>query len=302
MPTGLHHGGARIAEKTPVFEYVMTEASESFLWRCDDYPWERNVWNIHPEYEIHLVRNAAGVALIGDYIGQFEPGHLSVVGSGLPHDWVTRTAPGERICGRDIVLQFDPERLRRAGALLPELEAVAPFLKRALRGVAFHGETRRQGAALLEAMGAAAGLERLGLFLRLLHLLAGSEEYELLSSENFMPRLDPVSLDRIQRVLAEVCERFTSDLRLADLAATAGMSPSAFSRFFKRNCGNSFTEHISRLRVGRACKLLADSALPVTAICYEIGFTNLSNFNRIFRRLRGMTPSAYRRLARRRIC
>jgi hypothetical protein len=74
----------------------------------DDYPWGRNVWNFHPEYEIHLIRNASGVALVGDHIGPFEPGYLVVVGSGLPHNWVTDTAPGELIAGRDILPQFDP--------------------------------------------------------------------------------------------------------------------------------------------------------------------------------------------------
>ncbi len=84
----------KITETKPVFEHVMTEPSKSFLWRLDDYPWGRNVWNFHPEYEIHLIRNASGVALVGDHIGPFEPGYLAVVGSGLPHDWVTETMSG----------------------------------------------------------------------------------------------------------------------------------------------------------------------------------------------------------------
>ncbi len=60
------------------------------------HPWARNVWNFHPECEIHLIRNASGVALVGDHIGEFGPGYLAVVGSNLPHDWVTPVGPGER--------------------------------------------------------------------------------------------------------------------------------------------------------------------------------------------------------------
>lgn len=293
---------ARIAEKRPVYEYVMTEASRSFLWRCDDYPWERNVWNIHPEYEIHLIRNAAGVALVGDHIGPFEPGYLTIVGSGLPHDWVTATQPGEVIRGRDIVVQFDPERVRRAAGMLPELADVEPFLTLALRGLAFHGETRRQGAEIVEAMGQTHGLDRLALLLRLLHVLATSTEYEVLSSAGFTPNLDPATLDIVQRVLIHVFENFTTDVKLADLADIAGMSESAFSRFFKKNSGNSFTDHLTRLRINQACKLLADSEMSVTDICFEVGYANISNFNRNFRNQRGVTPSAYRRLAQRRVC
>ncbi len=71
---------------TPVFEHVVTEASDSFLWRQDEHPCERNGWNVHPEIEIHLITNAAGTTLVGDHIGRFEPGHPTVIGSNLPHD------------------------------------------------------------------------------------------------------------------------------------------------------------------------------------------------------------------------
>ena len=54
------------------------------------------------------------------------------------------------------------------------------------------------------------------------------------------------------------------------------------------------------LRLGDACKLLSSSNMSVTDICYEVGYANVSNFNRTFLRLRGLTPSAYRRLARNR--
>lgn len=289
-----------VRDRAPVVEHVVTGEAESFLWRRDDYPWERNVWNIHPEYEIHLVRNASGIALVGDHIERFEPGHLTIVGSYLPHDWVTSLGPGERIPGRDIVLQFDASRIRQAAAVLPECGALDPFLRLALRGLAFHGETRQRGAEWLEAMGDATGLDRFAMFLRLLAMMARRGEYRVLSSPGFTPARDAETQDTIQRVLAHVLENFTNELRLGELATRFAMSPSAFSRFFARNVGNSFTDYVTALRIGFACKLLADTDNPVTAICYESGYTNVSNFNRIFRQLRGITPSAYRRLSRQR--
>lgn len=288
----------RVSETPPVFEHVVTEAFDTFLWRHDDYPCERNGWNIHPEYEIHLITNAAGVALVGDHIGRFAPGHLSIVGGGLPHDWVTDLGPGEVVRGRDVVLQFDADRVSRAGAAFPELLEVTPFLARAQRGLAFHGAARAAGASLLERIGPARGIERLSLFVQLLQVLSRTAEYSHLSSERFTPVVDPTALDLIQRVLAYVLDHFTADIRIADVAAMAGMTESTFSRFFKRNTGNTFTDHVTKLRVSRACDLLANSCLPVTSVCYEVGYSNISNFNRNFRKQRGDTPSAYRRLAR----
>lgn len=291
---------AAASRRRPVLEQIVTDAAESFLWRCDDYPWERNVWNIHPEYEIHLVRNASGIALVGDHIEPFEAGYLAIVGSGLPHDWVSATAPGEVIRGRDIVLQFDRERVRRAGACLPELEGLDEFLTLALRGLAFHGETRREGARILEAMGAARGVDRLALFLSLLGLMASRGEYKVLSSNDFMPDTDDESQDSIHVALTFIRENFKQDLHMGQVADLVGMSEWTFSRFFKKNSGSSFTDYLRTLRIAYACKLLAETQMPITDICFEAGYANVSNFNRNFLSQRGTTPSSYRRLARQR--
>lgn len=289
------------AMRRPVLEQIVTDAAESFLWRCDDYPWARNVWNVHPEYEIHLIRNASGIALVGDHIEPFEPGYLAIVGSGLPHDWVTATAPGEVIKGRDIVLQFDVERLRRAGALFPEMAKLEPFLALALRGLAFHGETRRRGAELLEAMRNAGGLERLALFLRLLDTLHAQGEYKVLSSADFTPDTDDASQSSIHIAITHIRDNFTREIALGEVADLLGMSEWGFSRFFKKNSGSSFTDYVRTLRIAYACKLLAETNMPITDICFEIGYANVSNFNRNFLSQRGATPSAYRRLSQQRV-
>jgi AraC-like DNA-binding protein len=76
------------------------------------------------------------------------------------------------------------------------------------------------------------------------------------------------------------------------------MTDSAFSRYFKRMSGQTFSDTVRKLRLAQACKLLEDSDLPVSAICYRVGYTNLSNFNRQFRAQHGITPSEFRRANR----
>lgn len=295
--TGKETRPSPFSSSPPTFEHIVTHVDESFLWRLDDYPWERNVWNFHPEFEIHLIRKGGGVAFVGDYIGAFSATYLTVIGSDLPHDWVTMTAPGEVIEGRDIVLQFHPDRIREAVRLLPEFAQLEGFFARAQRGLVFGGETLVKGAELVERMGAERGVARLALFLQLLDLLAGSTEYEILSSPEYSPKLDAETLDALQRALVFIYRNFSTDIRLSDVADLAGMSESAFSRFFKKNTGNTFTDHVNKLRIWQACKLLAESDMPITDICFEVGYLNISNFNRTFLRQHRMTPSAYRRLA-----
>ncbi|MBD9595086.1 AraC family transcriptional regulator [Ensifer sp. ENS06] len=287
---------ASLATNPPTFEHIVTGVNETFLWRLDNYPWERNVWNFHPEIEIHLIRKASGLAFVGDHIGQFGPGYLTVIGSNLPHDWVTVTEPDEIIEGRDIVMQFHPDRMREITDALPEFAELEAFFARAERGLVFHNEARAKGADLIERMGSLKGLSRFSLFIQLLDLLVNTEEYELLSSPEFAPELDQQSLDVLRGALAFIYENIATDIHLADLARQAGMSETAFSRFFKKNTGNTFTDHVNKLRIWQACKLLAETDVPITDICFEVGYLNISNFNRTFLRQHKMTPSAYRRL------
>lgn len=286
-----------ISPKVARFEYVLTGADETFLWRRDDYPWERNVWNFHPEIEIHYVSNASGVLLAGDHVGAFTPGHISMIGSNLPHDWVTPLKPGERISGRDIVIQFLPSKLEQASAFLPELAGFREFFTRAQRGLSFRAQARERAEALILDMEFQTGSVRLSTFLSLLSLLRDTDQVDPLSSEAYVPDLSYGSLEALQMVFAYIFANLSEDIRLPDMARMVGMSDSSFSRFFKKNSGNSFTDHVNKLRIWKAGQLLTDTSMPITDICFEVGFRNLSNFNRVFLRHHNLTPSRYRKLS-----
>jgi AraC-like DNA-binding protein len=280
-----------------IYEPIVPAPSESFVWRRDSYPLPWCVWNYHSECEVHLILRSSGTCYVGDHIGSFSPGALYLIGKDLPHNWVTPLPEAEVVVDRDVVIQFEQDRLLAAGGTLPEMRFARHLLRRAARGMAFHGRTRRDGADMVEAIGVATGLARLSLFLRLLDFLAASDEYTLLSSDTYTPNLDE-DVNRILRdVLGLLASRSHDDVRLSDAADLAGMTETSFSRFFKRNTGNTFTRHLSELRVSKACQLLTETDRAVTVICGDVGYDNLSNFNRVFRELRGMSPRQYRRLA-----
>ncbi|KEA03268.1 AraC family transcriptional regulator [Agrobacterium rhizogenes] len=281
----------------PKFEQILTTEHDTFLWRIDDYPWVRSLWNFHPEFEIHLIRKSSGTAYVGDYIGDFGPGDLTVIGSNLPHDWVSHIGKDDKIPGRDLVVQFDPDKLRQASQHLPEIKRLNSLLTTAQRGLRFSGATAQCAAHLLETIGKFDGLERLIRFLRVLELLADSKECDVLSSPEFAPNVDAITLNTMQRAILHINSHFTEKIQLPDVAAVANMSTNRFSRFFIKNTGRSFTDYVVSLRIGRACRLLSESDKPVIDICYEVGYTNLSNFNRSFLRHVGKSPSAYRRAA-----
>jgi AraC-like DNA-binding protein len=286
-----------IIKKSPHLEWVVSNPTESFRWQTHGFPCNIARWNYHPENEIHLIRKSTGKAFVGDYIGEFGPGCLMAVGPNLPHNWVSDLEPGEVVEGRDVVLQFDAAHFMRAGAIFPEVEEIVPLLNAWQRGLQFHGETASQGAMLMEQIGQAHGFHRLLLFLELVRRLAQSSERTPLASADYVPSLDQDAPRIIQKVMSYILDNFKDTVSLSEAAEIAAMSESSFSRFFKKNSGNNFVDYVRKLRVSHACKILSETNMPITEVCFEVGYNNISNFNRHFLAEKGVTPSQYRRMS-----
>ena len=93
---------------------------------------------------------------------------------------------------------------------------------------------------------------------------------------------------------AYIDEHYRDEIRLPQVADIAGMSASAFSRFFKLHTGRNLSDYIIDLRLGYASRQLVDSTKSVAEIGYSCGFNNLSNFNRIFKKRKGCSPTEFR--------
>jgi AraC-like DNA-binding protein len=283
-------------KRSPDLERIVMDPTESFHWNAHDFPSDLARWNYHPECEVHLIQRSSGTMFVGDHIGPFVPGNLVLIGPNLPHHWESDRDPAEVVHLRDVALHFDPGLVVHAAQSFPEFAEIEPLLKDARRGLAFHGETARGGAALLDRIGAESGLPRLLRFLDLLSLLAHSSEREPLASVGYLPNLDRDAPPLVQKVMQYILANLSGAVHMSEAARLTGMSSPTFCRFFKRNTGNNFVGYVRKLRIGAACKLLVESSLPVTDVCYEVGYQNVSNFNRHFRREKGVTPSRYRQL------
>ncbi|OLF54613.1 helix-turn-helix domain-containing protein [Pseudomonas chlororaphis] len=285
------------AQRPSELEVIFTEPQHSFRWYEHDYPFELARWNHHPQFEIHLIRQGCGRFFAGDYIGHFEAGHLALIGPGLPHDWSIDLAPGECIPGRDAVLQFDGDSLLKLRETLPELGDLQGLFTRARQGIEFAGATQRQARELLEAIGQSSGLKRLWLFLSLLDVLdnAPAADCRLLASQQYAPLLDGLTTARMSQVFDYIHQDLSEELRMSVIARRLDMSEPAFSRFFKRTTGHTFVDLTRKLRIQRACRLLLQTRRSIADICFEVGYANLSNFNRHFRHEMLETPSEFRK-------
>ena len=279
----------------PDLELVHIRKGESFAAWMHGYPFRTVRWHYHPEYEIHLVAATSGTFYIGDHVGAFGPGQLIMTGPNLPQNWISDVQPGEIVAARSLVIQFPEEFIEAAAGGMAEMAALRPLLDRCRRGLLFDDETSARVRPLMERLVEAHGLQRLALFWEILDLLVNAPEYDVLASLSFELDLTRIGDSGINRALSHLREHLIEQVEEGELADMVGQSQSAFSRAFKRHTGTTLVRYRNQLRVDLACQmLLTDPDVKVAEICYDVGFSNLSNFNRHFLKLKGMSPSQFR--------
>lgn len=258
------------------------------------FPTILNRWHYHPEYELHLIVSTHGRAYVGDYIGNYAPGHLVLTGPGLPHNWLVDDLPPGGISAHiHKVLQFRDETLREAAKVFDAIDDVFPMLERAKFGIEFFGMAEL-AERRFEAIRESSGLARLSSFLAYLSELSQVKDFRLLSESSVQGTADAYT-KQASEIIEFVANHALDDIFLSDVAVRFGMSEKYFSKHFKRSTGNSFIDFVLRLRINKACQLLSDTSMYVSNICGAVGFNNVANFNRHFHKIKGMTPTDFRK-------
>jgi AraC-like DNA-binding protein len=256
----------------------------------------------HAQVELTWVRRGRGLRFVGDNTAPFEDGDLVLLGPEVPHLWTGEAGPGEAPFAAT-VLQFPVALL--ASPLLPELAVLRPLVETARRGLAVRGDCHAQVTALLAQSPGADPLAQLATLVQVLRVLHQHQH-----SDALLPLASPWarrgregdkptgpeqgSNSRIDRVTDWIHQHLAGALPVRDAADLAHVTPAAFSRFFKRETGKTFSAYVSDVRCSEACLQLRRSARPVALVAEDCGFRSLSHFNREFRARFGTTPRAYR--------
>lgn len=268
------------------FLYIADRHKKEF-----DYP-----IHTHDVYELNLVVGAAGVnRIVGDSsetIGDLDL--VLITSPNLEHVWAQGDCHSEDV--HEITIQFflDFDGDRNFLNTNP-MASIKTMCLRAHKGLAFPKETIMMVySRLTEMSGINEGFYAARQFFDILYILSKSDGARELASTSFA-KVDVESEDRrILKVQSYIGSHYMDELRLADLASLVSMSESAFSRFFKLSTSKSVSDYIVGIRLGFAARKLIDTTDPVSVICYDCGFNTLSNFNRLFRKHKGCSPTEFR--------
>jgi AraC-like DNA-binding protein len=255
-------------------------------------------WHFHPEYQLFLVLKGRGTRFVGDIMRPFREFDMVFTGPNLPHLWRNDPAyfaKDSELLTHGIVVYFPESFIGTHLLEKEEFENLKLFLAKSQRGLEIGGQTNESLRPMMKRLVHTSGLESIALLFHILHLLASSKDCHPITQAGYTNPNKVSEEDRMSRVYAYVMDNFKQKIGLAEMARLCNMTESSFSRYFKSRMNRSFSEFLTEVRIGHACKLLHEEMMNVSEVGYECGFNTLSNFNRHFRTVTGMTPMAYKK-------
>ena len=252
----------------------------------------------HDVFELNFVENAAGVKrIVGDsneVIGDYDL--VLITNPTLEHAWEQHECKSNDI--REITIQFN------FGAGITEadyffgktpFESIRHMMKEAQKGMAFPMSSIMKVYERLRGLSQITDrFTALMEFLNILHTLSLCTGARTLATTSYAKVNIEDDSRRILRVKKYISDNYMYELRLKSLADLANMSESAFCRFFKLHTGRRLSDYIIDIRLGYATRLLIDTTETIAEISFKCGYNNMSNFNRIFKRKKGCSPTEFR--------
>ena len=282
-------GNTILQEITPLgehdFMYVADRHKAEY-----DFPLHR-----HELFELNFVEHGAGCErIVGDsveYIGDYD---LVLISSpNIEHMWGQGKCTSPDI--HEITVQFKFDFNQESLFLTNPFRSFQQMFVRAQRGLCFplpaimavygrltHLAEIKEGFYAVEEL------------FRILYELSKFTDARELSSSSFAQVKVEEESRRVQKVKEFIHANYREEIRLEQLSEMVSMAPTAFSRFFKLRTGKTLAEYIVDMRLGVAARQLIDTNEPVSSICYQCGFNTLTNFNRLFKKRKGCSPTEFR--------
>lgn len=272
--------------------------SSSFTAR-EDVGYDANKrWHYHPEIEFIYIKKGEGTHFIGDSIKRFKAGDIYMIGSQLPHFFKYDEAYLKEN-GHDAVhvsvTQFDENFWGDRFLQLPESTGVRTLLEKARRGFTIPADITDKVALLLDELQNSVGLERIIMLLNVLNTISHAKGLKQLSSMAFNHDVMGSEDDRINAIYEYSFANYKRKIELNEIAEVAKISPNSFCRYFKLKTKKTYSQFITEIRVGHACKLLIENKYFIKHICYESGFNNFASFNKYFKLTTGKSPLNYQK-------
>lgn len=257
--------------------------------------------HIHPEYELILIEQGAGLTFVGDTVHKMSCGDFMLLGKNLPHLWLSADEYYERdtkLISSSVYSQFSTSIFPTECEKTPEFMPIYRLLQESQRGLIFTGAMQLNIQDEFRQLPHYEHFRKLIELYKILYKLSQCK-YRYLTSEYYKGNEITTEDNAIIKKAYEYINKYYQEnITLADIAQYVGMNPSALCRYFKKHTGKTLFEYLSEIRISYAAKLLMNKHINISQIAYDCGYNNLSNFNRQFKAVTGKTPTDYCKLIR----
>ena len=249
--------------------------------------------HFHEEYELNLILNAKGARrIVGDHIGEIEDMELVLVGPNLPHAWFNNKCKSKKIT--EITIQWHKDLIEESFLKRNQLHFIRKMFEKSTNGILFSRDTIEKILPRILSLKEKRGFDSVLTFLSILNDLSTNKEMTTLSDSGFVQSTLSYNSRRLDKAFDYMKANYDKHITLKDVADLVNMTEVSFSRFIKKRTGVTFIDSLNEIRIGHATRMLIETTHTVAEISYSCGFNNISNFNRLFKRRKGYTPTGFR--------
>ncbi|MDP9041229.1 MAG: AraC family transcriptional regulator [Bacteroidota bacterium] len=248
-------------------------------------------WHYHPQLELVYVEADAGIRHVGTHISGYTQSDLVFIGGNLPHlnfDYRLRSDYHQ------IVIQLKTDFLGTAIAVAPEFASISQLFKEAVYGIAFYGETKQIISEKLKLLDGLDAFDQLIQLVNIFRILADARERTILNKDSSSSAFILKDKIRMGAIYEYIDAFYDQQPDVNVVARKVHLTTPAFCRYFKRQTNMTFTDFVNQYRIERAKNLLMQDQ-NVTETCYAVGFESISYFNKLFNRIVGENPSAFKK-------
>lgn len=256
---------------------------------CFNYPLHK-----HDAFELNFVEHCAGARrIVGDNIEVLGDYDLAFIGCNLEHVWEQSDCHSESI--HEITIQMPNDLFAPSWLNRRIMQPVKEMFEASQVGIAFGMKAIMTVYERLNSIvNSEPTFQTMQIMQGIIYDLATSGDYHCLASSHYSHTDVPVTSRRIQVIKDYIDSHYHEEVRMDTLSNLVNMTPNALSRFFKQRTNRSISNYINDVRIGQATLLLVDSTMTVVEISYKCGFNSISNFNRTFKAVKGVTPTEFR--------
>lgn len=277
----------------PEFEIIHPDEGSSFRLLNDKVTAEKYRWqyHYHPEYEIVCVPRGDGTRHVGNHLQSYENGDVVLMGPNLPHAGFGLNSHGQH---EEIVIQIKEEVFKQSIITRPEMAAINSLLDKSRYGIHFTGSAKDKITKKLTRLLKMQPFEKYMQLVTVLHLMATTDEYELLNPAVTHSSALMKNNIRLKAIFNYVELHFQEDIDIKKVAAVAHLSVPSFCNYFKKIMNITFTDFVNRYRIQHACILLQQEK-TISQASFECGFNNVAYFNKVFKTVINKTPSEFKK-------